>query len=265
MRARTTRRPRGGRGALTGGVAQDRLDPVNVSIPGEPGLDGRRALGPAPARATRHGALTQRTLESRRVARLDEAAVLAVDKGVPADDGLCTCDGDQLAERHRLEQDRGRARVAVLAHRQRDDARLLETAAHRLERDVGLDLDVRGRRAERPSALSRGDEAKRAVRHLGSDGEERPTSRWGSAPTDTTSTADCSSEGEKAKLVDTERHELSPHRVTVRTGLSSAAPRPRARCTPRTTADEPERTGVEAAHSGSPRSSASRSGGPIAT
>jgi len=67
--------------------------------------------------------VAERAAERSRVTGSDEPAVLAVDEVVARRDGPRLRHDDGLARRHRLEEDGGRPRVAVLEDRQRDDAR----------------------------------------------------------------------------------------------------------------------------------------------
>ena len=96
-------------------------------------------------------------------------------------------DDDRLAARHRLEQGRRRAGVRVLANRKRHHSRPDEAFADACNRDVDLQTNVRGTRLEPLGVVGRRHDAKRPVGKASRQIEEKPKSRRGSAPIDTTS------------------------------------------------------------------------------
>lgn len=65
--------------------------------------------------------ITERLRECGGIPGLAELAVVVVDEAVAARDRARSA--QVLAEHHRLREDHCRARVAVLAHRKRDDSR----------------------------------------------------------------------------------------------------------------------------------------------
>ena len=131
------------------------------------------------ARAERAGvelvaqhAARARARSAALVTRRDEAAVLAVDEPVASGYRLRARDDHRLSERHRLQEHRRSARVAVLAHGQRDDTRLAEPPPHRLERDVGLDDDVLGRPGQMACMVGARDDPKAHGGHARRDAQE---------------------------------------------------------------------------------------------
>ena len=164
---------RDGAGAC-GCVAKQLLDPTHVPIPRELPLHRRsraRAESPRVELVAQH--IGERALESRLVARRDEPAVLAVDEPVARLDRLRARDDDRLRERHRLEQHRRRAGVAVLPDRQRDDAGLGEPPPHLVERDLGLDVDVLGYRRKAATMLAARDDPEADVGQALGDAQEQ--------------------------------------------------------------------------------------------
>ena len=77
-----------------------------------------------------------------------------------------------FAERHRLEENGRRAGVAVVANRQCDDPRPPEPVAHLVERQIGLDGDVRRSLAERARVLGGRDDDEARVGQRAGDGEQ---------------------------------------------------------------------------------------------
>ena len=174
--------------------------------------------------------LTQRALERMRVARLDEPAVLAVDEAVAARDRLRPRHDDRLGERHRLEQHRGRAGVAVVEDGKRHGACSFEPVPHLRERKVGLDLDVRRQRAEPARAVARGHDAERTARQLRRNREQELDVAV-RIRADRDDVDGCLSIRRRERaLVDAERDELDARRLAVATPATAGARPPRTRC-----------------------------------
>ena len=103
----------------------------------------RRAPAPR-ARACSWSRSTSRTDFAKHdgVARLDEAAILAVDEAVAGRDRARPAHDDGLLKRHRLQENGRRARIRVLANGKGDDASPAKPLEHSLEGKVELDRDV---------------------------------------------------------------------------------------------------------------------------
>ena len=134
----------------------------------------------------------ERSLERLLVAGLDEPAVDAVLELVARRDRGGTRHDDRLPHRHRLQQRRRRARIAVVPHRQRHDAGGRETLARLLERDVRFQRrrsaaarrgSVRAPPSRRcgSSAPGGAPRSRGGARSRGADRRRRKTSTSGSA------------------------------------------------------------------------------------
>ena len=125
------------------GREQMAADRLRVVAPGQVALDGLARTRSQLRGLLRVGQqIRDGVLERGEVSRRDEAAVDPVLQVVAARDRGSTGHDDRLPARHRLEQRRGRTRVAVVPHREHDDARPRQAVAHDRERDVGLHRDV---------------------------------------------------------------------------------------------------------------------------